>query len=111
KSTGNYIGIDEPPNDVYGKVMSVPDTAILQYFTLATPVGPDEVDEIRAALEGERLPPMEAKKRLAREITASLFDAEAAQAAQDYFESTIQRKEVPDDLPEFGIGAPSPLHR
>ncbi|MPZ97738.1 MAG: tyrosine--tRNA ligase [Dehalococcoidia bacterium] len=111
KTTGNYIGIDERPNDVFGKVMSIPDTAILDYFTLATPVGPDAVDDLRARLAGEQLRPMDAKKRLAREITASLFDAAAAEAAQDYFESTIQRKEIPDELPEYAVGAPAPLHR
>jgi tyrosyl-tRNA synthetase len=111
KSTGNYIGIDEPANDVYGKVMSIPDASIVDYFTLVSPLPPDEVDAIHEALDGGTLKPMEAKKRLAHEITEWLYSAAEADDAQAYFESTIQRKETPDEMPEHTLEAPAPLHR
>jgi tyrosyl-tRNA synthetase len=110
KSLGNYIGIDEPPNDIYGKVMSIPDSALLDYYTLATPLPPDEVESIRQALEGGTLRPMEAKKRLAREITASLYSAAEAEQAERFFEQAIQRHETPQDIPEHAVAGPTPLH-
>jgi tyrosyl-tRNA synthetase len=109
KSTGNYIGIDEPPNDMYGKVMSLPDSAIVDYFQLVLATLPDEVASIREALDGGTLGPMEAKKRLAREITASLISEPEAEAAEQYFESTIQRRETPDDMPEHAVSGGTPL--
>ena len=109
KSTGNYIGIDEPPNDMYGKVMSLPDSALVDYFQLVTATPPAEVATIREALDAGTLPPMEAKKRLAREITASLYSESEAAEAQSYFESTIQRRETPDEMPEHVIAGATPL--
>ncbi len=111
KSTGNAIGINDAPNDMYGKVMSIPDSAILDFFTLVTPLSPSEVDDIRDALEGDSLRPMDAKKRLAKEIVAAFYDDEQATRAQAYFESTIQRQETPDEMPEFALDGPLPLHR
>lgn len=110
KSTGNYIGIDEPANDIYGKVMSIPDSAMLDYFTLVTPLPPDEVDAVRRALDGGTLAAMDGKKLLALEVTASLHGAAAAAEAQAYFEATIQRRETPDEMPEHMLAAPAPLN-
>lgn len=110
KSTGNYIGIDEPANDIYGKVMSIPDAAIMDYFTLVTTLAPDEVDAVRDALGGGTLSAMDAKKLLALEVTASLHSAEAGTEAQQYFEATIQRRETPEEMPEHAIAAPAPLN-
>jgi tyrosyl-tRNA synthetase len=98
KSTGNYIGVDDPPNDMYGKVMSLPDSAMRDYFTLLTDLSADEVESVLAGA------PIEAKKRLALEVTASMHSREAAEAAQTYFESTFQRGETPDEMQEFVIG-------
>ena len=109
KSTGNYIGIDEPPNDMYGKVMSLPDSALVDYFQLVTATPPAEVETIREALDAGTLPPMEAKKRLAREITASLYSESEAAEAESYFESTIQRRETPDEMPEHAIAGATRL--
>ncbi len=111
KSTGNSIGINDAPNDMYGKVMSVPDSATLDFFTLVTPLSPSEVGDIRDALEGGSLSPMDAKKRLAKEIVAAFYDADQATGAQAYFESTIQRQETPDEMPEFAIDEPQPINR
>lgn len=95
KSTGNYIGVDESPNDMFGKVMSIPDPAMRDYFTLLTDLPQAEIE----ALLGSS--PVEAKKRLALEVTAAMYPREQAQAAQAYFEATIQRRETPEEMQEF----------
>jgi tyrosyl-tRNA synthetase len=103
KSQGNYIGIDDAPSEMYGKVMSLPDTAIVDYFTLVTAVTGDEVEAIEEALGAGALAPMEAKKRLAREVTASLYSETDALEAQEHFEQTIQRGEMPEEMAEHAI--------
>jgi tyrosyl-tRNA synthetase len=103
KSTGNYIGVDEPPNHMYGKVMSIPDHAMADYFTLLTAVPPDEVKSLLDGVQAGQTPPIEAKKRLAFEITASLHPREAAEAAQAYFEATFQRRETPEQMLEYVV--------
>ena len=104
KSAGNYIAVDDSPNDVYGKVMSLPDGAIEDYFTLVTQLPADEVRSLLEQVEAGTLAPMEAKKRLALEVTADICSRAEAEAAQAYFESTIQRGEAPDEMPEFPLG-------
>jgi len=104
KSMGNYIGVDEAPSDVYGKVMSLPDSAMAGYFELLTSVPAEEVDAILGGGgAGDELPAMAAKKRLAYEIVASLHPSDVAAAAQQYFESTIQRRETPAEMPEHAL--------
>lgn len=109
KSYGNYIGITEPANDMFGKVMSIPDASILNYFTLVTPLRPEEVEDIERAMAAGSLRPMDAKKRLAEEITTVFHSAEAARDARAYFEATVQRKETPDEMPEHAVGGPTAL--
>ena len=109
KSLGNYIGITEPPNDMFGKAMSIPDESIVEYFTLVTYLRPDEIEGIRVALEDGSLRPIDAKKRLARTITTIFHGEAAGDAALEYFESTFQRRETPDEMPEFALDAPVPL--
>ncbi|MBM4415062.1 MAG: tyrosine--tRNA ligase [Chloroflexi bacterium] len=99
KSLGNYIGVDEGPRDVFGKVMSVPDAAMRDYFTLLTSVPADEVDGLLAG------PPLDAKKRLGESITASLHGVTAAAEARAYFEATVQRRETPEEMPAHRIAA------
>ncbi len=109
KSTNNYVGLTESPNEMFGKVMSIPDFAIVNYYTLATPLHPTEVDVVARDIEAGTLRPMEAKKRLAEEITATFHGRPAAEAARTYFESTIQRRETPDEMPEHAIGGEATL--
>lgn len=97
QSLGNYIGINDAPNDMFGKVMSIPDHAMRMYFELCTDVPMSEVD---ALLTGH---PMEAKKRLAREIVTIYHNAEAAQEGQQEFERVFSRHEQPTDMPEILI--------
>jgi len=111
KSTGNSIGIYDTPNDMYGKVMSLPDHVIMDFFTLVTPLSPDEVQNIDDAVSHGSLLPMDAKKRLAYEIVAVFSGLEDAASAQMYFEATIQRQETPQEMAEFGIDGTESLHR
>ncbi len=98
KSLGNCIGVTEPPEQMYGKVMSIPDSLVLTYFELLTDVPDQELGEFREGLEKEKLNPMMLKKRLAREIIAQLYDQKAAAEAEGHFERTVQRKEKPEEI-------------
>ncbi len=104
KSLGNYIGVAEPPEEIYGKVMSIPDSLILQYFELVTDVPDKELEEFRQGLKAETINPMTLKKRLAREIVIQLYDQEAAAEAEGHFVKVVQEKGVPDEVPEAHSG-------
>ena len=103
KSLGNYIGIAEPPNEIYGKVMSIPDSLILHYFELVTDVPDQELDEFRQELGNETINPMMLKKRLAREIVTQLYDQKSASEAEVYFAKVFQKREVPEEIPQVEI--------
>ena len=109
KSLGNYIGIDEPPDEIYGKTMSLPDNQILPYSEYLTDIADDEISEMRAELAAGSVNPMELKKRLARELVAQFHDADAATNAERNFERTVQGGQMPDDIPEFALPAPDAL--
>jgi tyrosyl-tRNA synthetase len=100
KSLGNYIGITEPPDQMYGKVMSVPDTLLGTYFELCTDVPMAEVRAMVRDMEAGHLNPREAKMRLAREIVAAYHGIEAARAAEERFVRVFSRREIPADVPE-----------
>jgi tyrosyl-tRNA synthetase len=99
KSVGNYIGIAEPPENIYGKVMSIPDGLILQYFELVTDVPDQELAEMKKQLKGG-VNPMSLKKRLARELVAQFHSEKEAGEAEVHFEKTVQKKEVPNNVPK-----------
>jgi tyrosyl-tRNA synthetase len=93
KSLNNYIGIDEPPNDIYGKVMSIPDKLMMDYFQLLTNVSDDELEQFKKEFAAQSVNPMILKKRLAREIVAQFHDQKAAQDAETEFERVFQKRE------------------
>lgn len=103
QSLGNFVAINEPPNEMYGKLMSIPDSLIGDYFELLTDVPDEELDEIRASIEKRAVNPMEHKKRAAREIVAYFHSREAAQTAEDAFVATFSKGELPDDVREVPI--------
>ena len=103
KSIGNYIGVNESPDEQYGKIMSLPDKAMLQYFSLATRWLPDQIDAMKTDLEQGRIHPMEAKKKLAWEIVDAFNDSGAADAAAAQFEQVHQAREYPTDMPTFTL--------
>jgi tyrosyl-tRNA synthetase len=94
KSQGNHIALNDPPAEMYGKVMSLPDDVMVDYFTLVTNVSGDEIEEIRGQLVSRAVNPMEVKKRLAREIVSDIHGAEAAQQAEENFTQTFQVRKV-----------------
>jgi tyrosyl-tRNA synthetase len=100
KSLGNYVGINEPPADIYGKLMSVSDGLMFRYFELATRVPEEEVAELR------RLHPMDAKKRLARTVTAMYHGEAAAEAAEAQFSRVVQKKELPESIDVVHLSTP-----
>ncbi|MBI2862686.1 MAG: tyrosine--tRNA ligase, partial [Chloroflexi bacterium] len=100
KSYGNYIGIAEPPEEQYGKVMSLPDELILPYFEMVTDVPEPELREIAQGLEA-RKNPRDHKMRLAREIVTQFHGAQAAQAAEEEFRRVFQERQRPSEVPTF----------
>jgi len=108
KSLGNYIGVTEPSYTIYGKVMSIPDDLIIQYFELVTDVPDKELEEFRQALKNNAVNPMELKKRLADEIVKQLYSEEEADVATKHFERVVQKKEVPEEI-ELGTKSGSIL--
>jgi len=94
KSQGNYIALNDPPEDMYGKVMSLPDDVMIDYFTLVTDVPSEEIEETRCKLAERSVNPMDVKKRLAREIVTDLHGAGAAVKAEESFERTFQRRDT-----------------
>ena len=109
KSLDNYIGVDEPPNEIFGKAMSLPDTMIIPYFENLTDVPDDEVEEMRKAIEAQSVNPMELKKKLARELVAQFHDDSDAVAAENHFERTVQHRQAPDDMDTYELPPPSEL--
>ena len=105
KSLGNYIALEEPPEDMFGKVMSLPDNLIATYFELLTDVPDDEVGRVKADVEGQRVNPMALKKRLGWEIVAQFHSREAADQAQAHFERVFQKREAPEDVPAYRLPA------
>lgn len=101
KSLGNYIGVDEPPDEIYGKVMSIPDNLILQYFELVTDVSDEELEEFKKEINKGSTNPMLIKKRLARDIVSQLCSQQEATEAEAQFVKVVQKKEVPDEITEY----------
>ena len=108
KSLDNYIGITDEPNDMYGKVMSIPDTSIINYFELCTNIPLDEIKKIEESLKDKNTNPKNIKMRLAKQIVLEYHGDKAAQEAEDQFERTFSKGEIPDDVKkvEIKIGAP-----
>jgi tyrosyl-tRNA synthetase len=109
QSLGNYIGVDEAPEEQFGKTMSIPDQLMLQWFELATDVPAETVEAIAAGLAEGGLHPGETKRRLAREIVSLYWGREAAAAAEDHFDTIHRRGEVPEEVSEFALGPEDPV--
>ena len=103
KSLGNYIGIDDPPSEMYGKTMSLPDDLMMTYFECLTDVPDAELEDMKRGLEEHSVNPMDLKKKLAAELVTQFHGKAAASKAADLFVSTVQRHELPDDIPTFDL--------
>ncbi len=100
KSKGNYIGVDEAPNDMYGKTMSIQDEMMAKYFDLVTDLSIQEKNEIKANIENGTLHPRDAKMLLGRTIVRMYNGEEAAQQAEEHFKTVFQKGVIPEDIPE-----------
>ena len=115
KSLGNYIGVAEPPNEMYGKVMSLTDSIIVDYFWLLTDVPDEEVRSMNAALEDQTINPRDLKMRLARAIVSQFHTEQESVEAEDEFKRVFQLRELPTEIPVFVlerakyVGKPVPI--
>jgi tyrosyl-tRNA synthetase len=109
KSLGNYIGITESADNIYGKVLSVSDDLMFRYFDLLSDLSNKEIADLKGKVENNLLHPKEVKKQLARELTARFHGDAAAKAAEENFEKVFQQGGVPDDLPEIRCTATQPI--
>ena len=105
KSLGNYIGITESANDIYGKVLSVSDTLMFRYYDLLSDLPTSEIASLKRKMEGGEIHPKEVKKQLARELATRFHNREDALAAEENFEKVFQKKGLPDEIPEVNLAA------
>jgi len=105
KSLGNYVGVAEPPAEQFGKLMSIPDTALEMYLTHATGWDPDRIDATVAALRAGELHPNRAKRDLGRAVADRYHGPGAGEAAEAEFDRVHKAHEVPTEMPEFELAA------
>ena len=105
KSLGNYVGITEPPETIFGKMMSVSDGLMVMYYELLSDIGVGELAALKEGLSDGSRHPMDAKIALAREIVARFHGAAAARVAEDGFRGRFSRKEFPDDARRVELAA------
>ena len=103
KSTGNIVPINSGAEDMYGKLMSIPDSAMGKYMRLVTRWSPHEIDEFEKDVDSGALHPRDAKMKIAFEITSIFYSEAEAQKAQEVFIKTFQQKEIPDEIPDFEL--------
>ena len=106
KSLGNYIGVNEPAQVMFKKVMEVPDSLIIRYFELATDEHPDRIAAIRRSLD-QGANPRDVKLDLARIITGLYHNAQESQQAEEYYHMAFSKKEIPAQIPELSLPAPA----
>ncbi len=103
KSMGNIVPINTGAEDMYGKLMSIPDLAMGKYMRLATRWSPHEIEAFEKDVASGSVHPRDAKMKIAREITSVFYGNEDAQKAEEAFVKTFQHKEVPDEIPEYNL--------
>jgi len=106
KSLDNYIAITAPANDMYGKLMSLPDQTMRTYFEALTDIDDAELDEFERKMAEGTLNPRDVKRRMAREIVAEFHDANAAQEAEEAFIRQFSQRQLPTDIPAYLMSEP-----
>ncbi len=101
KSLDNYIGINEPPKEIYGKTLSIPDNLIYSYFELTTNVTNEELKSIKESLSDKEVNPRDIKRKLARTLVAMYHSEEEAITAENEFDNIFVKKGLPDQMPEY----------
>ncbi len=100
KSLGNYIGISEPADDIFGKVLSISDELMFRYYELLSDLSLQEIEQLRKDMETGKIHPKAVKVQLAKELVARFHDQDAADAAERNFEQVFKKHELPEDIPE-----------
>lgn len=103
KSLGNYIGIYESAEDMFTKVMQIPDNMILKYFNLCTDIHPDEIEKIEEELNNPNVNPRDVKMKLAREIVTLYHGKQGVEKGEEYFTTVYQQRNIPSNIPEIKI--------
>jgi len=113
KSLGNYVGINEPPPEMFGKIMSISDDMMWRYYLLLTDLAPPQIEEMKQAVAAGQRHPLEVKKSLAGQIVADFHSQQAATEARAGFEAQFQQKSLPAELPSrvCSLGGPRKLFR
>jgi tyrosyl-tRNA synthetase len=107
KSLGNYVGINEPPQEIFGKVMSISDDLMWRYYELCTDLAPHQLSALRTAVESGERNPRDVKAELSKRIVADFYSQSAAEAAEEQFVRRFRNKETPDDVEECVVAAGS----
>jgi tyrosyl-tRNA synthetase len=105
KSLGNYIALDDPPEQMYGKTMSVPDELIYPYFELLTDATGEELEQIKKLLADPKCNPMELKKQLAKRLVTMYYDPQKAETAEREFDTIFRKKETPEQISVHRLSA------
>jgi len=105
KSLGNYIGITEAPEQIFGKTMSIPDNLIYRYFELVSSYGPEELAGVKTRLEDSAVNPSHLKRELARDLVGTYYDADAAIEAEQHFDTVFVQKDRPEDIENVKMDA------
>lgn len=107
KSLGNYVAVEDPPEEMFGKLMSISDDLMWKYWLLVTDRTPEDIDTMKTEVADQRRHPMDVKKSLARTLVTEFHDAAAADAAQAEFERVFSRGKLPTDIPEVSVHSDS----
>jgi len=103
KSLGNYIGVSEKPSEIFGKIMSIPDNIMIEYFRLLTRLSPEDIIDIKEDIKKGSTNPSVAKRKLSRMIIEYLYSSDDAEKAEEEFDLIFKRKEIPGDIEEFKL--------
>ena len=103
KSYDNYIAFNDTPENMYGKVLSIPDELIIKYFNLITNISSKEIQDYEFDLNAGKISPRDIKRKLAREIVSIYYDDESSTYAEQNFDKIFVKKTIPDDIPEIII--------
>jgi tyrosyl-tRNA synthetase len=103
KSYGNYIAVNDPPEEMFGKIMSIPDHVLGDYFRLLTDIPDEEIDRMIVEMRAGRLNPRDAKEHLAFVIVSDLHSPEAAEQAREHFHRVHRLREIPEQIPEVPV--------
>lgn len=103
KSLGNYIGVDEPPQEIFGKVMSIPDSIMIDYYRLLTTLDSNKIREIEDGIKKQKLNPSVAKRKLAKIIIENLYSRKDAEEAEENFDLIFKKKKAPENVSEYTI--------